>query len=123
PDGSIAFPGIGINVNGDPTLNPELADTATSIRRELGRRVEREGLMARLCNELEAVLSLSLEALVAEYRELSMILGQRVTVHPTGSDPWTGEALRIADDGELVVARDGAGEEVVSAADVSVRPG
>ncbi|MGH2608361.1 MAG: biotin--[acetyl-CoA-carboxylase] ligase, partial [Tepidiformaceae bacterium] len=42
PDGSIAFPGIGINVNGDPTLNPELADTATSIRRELGRRVERE---------------------------------------------------------------------------------
>ena len=36
-DGPIAFPGIGINVNGDPTINPDLRDIATSLRREVGR--------------------------------------------------------------------------------------
>ncbi len=120
--GPIAFPGIGINVNLDPTVNPELIETATSLRRELGHRVERESLLAHVCNELEWALGLPPGELVEEYRELSMILGRPVTVHPTGGHPWTGEALRIADGGELVVARDGAGEEVVSAADVSVRP-
>lgn len=123
PDGPIAFPGIGINVNGDPTANPELADTATSLRRELGRRVEREALMAGICNELELILTLPRDEMVARYRELSMILGRRVTVHPTGGPAWAGRAVRIAGDGELVVARDGAGEETVTAADVSVRPG
>jgi BirA family biotin operon repressor/biotin-[acetyl-CoA-carboxylase] ligase len=119
----IAFPGIGINVNGDPTVNPELSVTATSLRRELGHRVERESLLAAVCNELERVLALPSDELVAEYRELSMILGRAVTVHPAGGEVWTGEAVRIAEGGELVVMRDGAGEEVVAAADVSVRPG
>jgi BirA family biotin operon repressor/biotin-[acetyl-CoA-carboxylase] ligase len=120
--GPVAFPGIGINVNADPTVNPELRDTATSLHRALGRRVEREALLAAVCNELERAVALPREELVAEYRALSLVLGRPVAVHPTGGEPWTGTALRIADDGELVVARDGAGEEMVAAADVSVRP-
>jgi BirA family biotin operon repressor/biotin-[acetyl-CoA-carboxylase] ligase len=105
--GPIAFPGIGINVNADPTVNPELRDTATSLQRELGRHMGREALLASVCNELERALELPHDDLVAEYRTLSMVLGRRVTVHPTGGDPWNGEALRIAGNGELVVARDG----------------
>lgn len=120
--GPLAFPGIGINVNGDPTLNLELRETATSLRLALGRHVEREALLAAVCNELERAVALPQDELVAEYRSLSMVLGRRVTVHPAGEEPWSGEAVRIADDGELVVARDEGGEETVAAADVSVRP-
>lgn len=122
PSGPIAFPGIGINVNGDPTENPELQETASSLRLELDRVVDREILLARICDDLEASLHISREDLAEHYRDLSMILGRRVLVHPTREEPWTGEAIRITDSGELVVARDDGREETVTAADVSVRP-
>ena len=51
--GAVALPGIGINVNADPTVVPELRDIATCLARELGRPVQREALLARICNELE----------------------------------------------------------------------
>jgi BirA family biotin operon repressor/biotin-[acetyl-CoA-carboxylase] ligase len=121
--GALALPGIGINVNGDPTVLPELRNSATSLARELGRDVDREELLARLCGELERVLACPREAVIEEYREMSMILGRRVLVHPAEGQPWAGEATEIAEDGGLVVVRETGGVETVAAADVSVRPG
>ena len=123
PAGGLALPGIGINVNGDPTVLPELRETATSLRRELGREVEREGLLARICNELERTLACGREELIEEYRSLSMILGRLVIVQSAVGEAWSGEAMGIADDGELVVLRPTGEVETVTAADVSVRPG
>ena len=54
PAGLTAYAGSGINVNADPTADPALRDSATSLARELGREVSREGLLARVCDELEA---------------------------------------------------------------------
>jgi len=121
-DGAIAYPGVGINVNGDPTTIPELRDIATSLRRELGHPVPRERLLARVCNEIEATLSLPPVQLANAYRGLSMVLGRRVTVQPANGEPFEGLAEAIEDDGSLVVVRANGRRESVNAADVSVRP-
>jgi BirA family biotin operon repressor/biotin-[acetyl-CoA-carboxylase] ligase len=121
-DGFVAFPGIGINVNGDPTLIGELKDTATSLRRERGHPVLREALLARICNELEAAMAMPSDALVAAYRESSMVLGCDVVVSPAVGQPYEAWAKEIADDGSLVVVRRDGGAETVTAADVSLRP-
>ena len=122
PGGFVAFPGIGINVNGDPTLVPELAAIATSARRELGRPIAREALLARACSLLEAAIDAPPAALVPRYRERSLILGRRVAVVPAAGDAFEGLAVDITDDGSLVVRHQDGRHETVTAADVSVRP-
>ena len=122
-DGAVAYPGIGINVNIDPTLNPELRDIATSFLRELGTSVSRETLLADICNGLEAAMALPSDALHAAYAERSMILGRRVTVSPVSKEgPFEGVATGIEIDGTLVVERPDGSVSKVTAADVSVRP-
>lgn len=121
-EGAIAFPGIGVNVNGDPTLNPELRDVATSLRRELGRTVQRELLLARICNGLEEALALPEQELLAGYREMSMVIGRRVTVSPVQGAAFEAMAESIREDGSLVVRRGDGTDEIVTAADVSLRP-
>lgn len=120
--GALAFPGIGINVNGDPTLNPELRDVATSVRRELGRPVSREVLLARVCGEIEGALDLAADGLIERYRALSMVLGRRVRVSSAVGEQFEALAQDIAADGSLVVVTADGGVETVTAADVSVRP-
>lgn len=122
PFGSVALPGIGINVNADPTVVPELRDIATSLARELGRPVERELLLARVCNELEPLLDATAGHVLQEYRARSSTLGRRVLVAPVGGELFEGTAVAIEDGGELAVRRDDGEVEMVTAADVSVRP-
>ncbi len=122
PAGLVAFPGIGINVNGDPTVIAELRETATSIRRELGGPTDREALLAAICNALEAAIALPPAEAAARYRVLSMILGRRVVISPTAGPPYDARAESIADDGTLLVVRDSGERLDVHAADVSVRP-
>jgi len=120
--GGLGFPGIGINVNGDPTENPDLAESATSLARELGRAVDREALLAGVCNELEALLAAKLPDLIVEYRQCSCTLGRQVTVSPTGKEPFEATALSISDDGELMVRRGNGLVVAINAAEVSIRP-
>ncbi|MBI5947501.1 MAG: biotin--[acetyl-CoA-carboxylase] ligase [Chloroflexi bacterium] len=122
PEGPIAFPGIGINVNSDPSTLPGLADVATSLRNELGRDVDREALLARVCRELETWLAAPPKTVTAAYRALSLVIGKPVVVHPTGGEPYEAVASAIAPDGALVVTLPGGRLESVVAADVSVRP-
>jgi BirA family biotin operon repressor/biotin-[acetyl-CoA-carboxylase] ligase len=121
-EGPVAFPGIGINVNTDPSTLPGLSDLATSLRNELHRDVDREALLARVCRELEAWLAVPAEAVTAAYRALSLVLGKPVFVHPSGVEPYEAVATAIAADGALVVTLPGGRLESVVAADVSVRP-
>lgn len=121
-EGSVCYPGIGINVNGDPTANPNLRDIATSIRRELGTAVKREELLARVCNELERCLAMPEAELVAAYRERNLLLGRPVTVAPSGGMPYAAVAEEIAADGCLLVRLGSGAVEAVTAADVSIRP-
>jgi len=120
--GAIAFPGIGVNVNGDPTELAELEDIATSLSRELGREVAREPLLAAICNNLEQLLATPLASLVSEYRTLSCTLSREVEVIPSVGASYTGMAKAISDDGELMVERPDGLVIAVNAADVSLRP-
>lgn len=121
PAGTVAYPGIGINVNGDPTENPELRDIATSMLRELGRPVPREDLLAAVCNRLEAAIETPVPALIEAYRAHSLVLGRSVTITPIAGDPYAAIAREIAADGSLVIEREGGALETVTAAEVSLR--
>jgi len=121
PNGVVAYPGIGINVNGDPTVHPELVDIATSLRRELGQPVKREELLARICNALEALLETPEPDVVSRYRSLSMIIGREITVTPTTGEPYDAVAEDIAADGSLLVRRE-VELEAVTAGEVTIRP-
>lgn len=120
--GAVALPGIGINVNADPTVVPELRDIATSLARELGRPVEREQLLAQVCNTLEPLLEAGAGDVLAAYRAQSSTLGRRVLVAPVGGESFEGTAVAIEDSGELAVRREDGSLELVTAADVSLRP-
>jgi len=121
-DGCLALAGIGINVNGDPSLSPELAGIATSVGLELGHPVAPEPLLAHVCNELALALRLEVPALLGAYRKLSMVLGQEVLICPANGEPYPAVALSIEDDGALCVRRPDGRTETVVAADVSIRP-
>ena len=121
PGSALAMPGVGINVNGDPALNPELRDIATSIEKELGRHVDREQLLARVCNRLEALLTASPEWLIERYRELSMVLGRTITVQPLSGAAYDATATGIEPDGSLRITRSSGDVESIVAADVSIR--
>ena len=121
-DGPVAMPGIGINVNSDPTVNPALVDTATSLRRELNRHVARERLLATICNQLERTIALDPVALSGEYRSNSMIIGHQVTVSTASGESYEAIAEGIADDGGLVVLLTEGSRRTLIAEDVSVRP-
>ena len=122
PAGLTAYAGIGINVNADPTADPALRDSATSLARELGREVSREGLLARVCDELEGTLAMPEPALTESYRGSSLVLGRLITVEEADGG-YEARAVEIASDGALVVEREGGERLTVLAADVSVRPG
>lgn len=122
PEGPVAFPGIGINVNHDPSVVPELRGIATSLAAKRGRPVDREALFAALCNELEHSLTAPLEELLDEYRRANLVLGRQVHVAPVGGEPFVATALDIDEAGSLLVERAGGQRDVVTAADVTVRP-
>lgn len=119
---AVAYPGIGVNVNGDPTLLPGLAAIATSLRRELGRRVAREALLARACNLLEEALEQDPRKLVARYRELSLVLGRTVNVSDVAGASFEAVAEDVTEDGALIVRRADGARETLMAAELSLRP-
>jgi BirA family biotin operon repressor/biotin-[acetyl-CoA-carboxylase] ligase len=120
-DEAVVFPGIGVNVNADPGLNPELAGIASSLGLELGREVAREPLLARICNGIEEALAMDDATLFATYAAHSMILGRRVTVSPATGDAYEALAQEIAPGGGLIVELAGGERRELQAADVSVR--
>ncbi|MCG0238332.1 MAG: biotin--[acetyl-CoA-carboxylase] ligase [Firmicutes bacterium] len=122
--------GIGINVNQDPAaFPPELRETATSLRAELGAPVDRAALLRAVLAELEAGYDALLAGRFAaevlpRWRECSVTLGRRVRVTPVvpGAEVLTGLAREVAEDGALILELpDGTLRRVV-AGEVSLRP-
>lgn len=122
PAGALLFPGIGLNVNGDPRQIPGLADIATSLRIEAGATIDRETLLADICNHLERYLHSATDDLVAAYRKVSMILGRPVTVTEAGSATYEAVAVELTGDGSLVVEIGDGERRTVTAGEVSIRP-
>lgn len=99
-----AILGIGLNVNLDTAIYPEIAATATSVAQELGHTFPRLPLLARLLVELEAdYFRLRREGLApirSEWRGRLATLGQWVSVeegahHGLAEDVDDGGALLV----------------------------
>ncbi|MFN0093441.1 MAG: biotin--[acetyl-CoA-carboxylase] ligase [Dehalococcoidia bacterium] len=122
PGGLVAYPGIGINVNGDPGSSPELAGIATSIRKLTGGQVDREALLAGVCNRLESYLDGPSAVLSTDYRVMSLVTGRRVRLTFADGRAFDATADDILDDGTLRVRLPDGTTEDVTAAEVSLRP-
>lgn len=118
--------GIGINCN-MTAFSEEIAQTATSLRLELGEMVSREAVTAEILKAFYRNYRRFLEncsfagMLKQEYEELLVNRNRQVRVlDPKGE--YNGLALGINELGELLVKReDTAAVEVVYAGEVSVR--
>ena len=105
-----AVVGIGLNVSLNPAARPEIAETATSLARELGRAVDGVSLARELLRQLDrryaALRAGDRAGIFAEWRDRLGTLGRRVEV--VGAAQGGGEARRVvlaedvAPDGALV---------------------
>lgn len=112
--------GIGINVT-ERDFPSELRDVATSLSHHCASPVDRSRLIGALLNELEAVIStLPSRGFLAEYRERSFLLGERINVI-TAKETLPGTAVSINDSGHLLVRLDTGELRTLSSGEVSVR--
>lgn len=102
--------GIGVNVNNE--LPPELRETATSIHEALGVKAPRARVLIAILKEFDARYSLLLtgkgKEIVDEWKGLSETLNKRVMII-TENERVEGVALDVLEDGTLLV-KTGEGE-------------
>jgi BirA family biotin operon repressor/biotin-[acetyl-CoA-carboxylase] ligase len=117
-----ALVGIGVNVNLDAAAVPEIADTATSVRRELGRDVSREEVLAALLSAFEARYRDAQEgdAAFRAWRSRLDTLGRRVRA-TMGERVEEGIAEDVDAQGSLLIRRDDGSLAIVEAGDVTLR--
>ena len=101
--------GMGINVYKN-AITPEISDIATSL--------EDNGILLESTDDLvyaivegfigDVIVSLDKDALLAEYRRRSVIVGKAIEVHPVIAEPYEATVVGINDDFTLSVKlRDG----------------
>ena len=112
--GDAVVVGMGLNVHWDE-FPPEIASIATALN-IVGHAVSRDAVLDAWLREYDARLS-ALDSVLSEAVACSATLGRRVRVE-LASETFEGTAVRLTDDGHLVVARDGAGDIEVTAGDV-----
>ena len=120
-DVKYALVGIGLNVNFDVGAVPEIAEIATSVRRELGRDASREELLAALLNAFEVRYEQALEgdAVFQAWRSRLETLGRRVRA-TLGERVEEGVAEDVDAEGNLLVRRNDGSLAVVEAGDVTL---
>ena len=114
--------GIGLNVNLDVDRVAEIAGIATSLRRELGREVVREEVLAALLNRFEA-LYVEAErgpAVYAAWRSRLETLGRQVRV-TFGEQVEEGLAEDVDAEGSLILRRPDGSKVTIAAGEVTLR--
>ncbi|MBI2760270.1 MAG: biotin--[acetyl-CoA-carboxylase] ligase [Chloroflexi bacterium] len=120
---SFAIVGIGLNVNLDTAVIPEIADIATSIAREHGAPVSREQTLVALLNAFERWYDEPEPAVVrSAWRERLETLGQEVEVTFAGQSE-RGVAEDVDAEGSLLLRRRDGSRVVLPAGEVTLRPG
>lgn len=116
--------GTGINVN-TKAFPQEICQTATSLLLELGEETSRGELMAECMNDFEKYYEAFLQTedlslLQEQYNKLLLNRNRMVRVLEPGNE-YSGMALGINKDGELLVEREDGTRTAVYAGEVSVR--
>jgi len=108
--------GIGVNVTVDLRRLPqEIQETATSLKREMGKNVENEAVLSDLLREYNDFYATytgrGAEHLLTEYRGLCATLGKAVVIQTTKSK-ISGSAIDISPAGALVLDSGGKRMEI-----------
>lgn len=117
PDGVEAVViGMGLNANGP--LPPELTATAVTLAELCGRPVDREDLLVATLRRVDELLGQVRGPEVAErYRDLSATLGRAVRVE-LEQGALEGRAVDVGVDGHLVVEADDGQQQLLAVGDV-----
>ena len=116
--------GAGINVN-IQSFSEEIKEVATSLQMVTGKRLHRADLISSCMEEFEKcyekfIQTEDLSLLLEEYHNLLVNKDQKVCVLDPGGE-YTGTALGIDKNGELIVRKDNGEVTLVYAGEVSVR--
>ena len=119
---SYAILGIAVNVNLDPTSNPEISETATSLRQVLKREVSRLEILPALLSEFEELYNALRRGEPIDRLWLRQLetLGRDITI-TCGSEVWQGCAESVDDDGNLLLRRPDGSLLTIAAGDVTLR--
>lgn len=97
-----ALVGIGVNVNYDVEEAQEIAAIATSLKRELGREMDRELLLAAVLNRFERLYHEATGSVLEAWRARLETLGRRVRVALAG-ETYEGLATGVDGSGNLLL--------------------
>ncbi|MFH2011505.1 MAG: biotin--[acetyl-CoA-carboxylase] ligase [Pseudomonadota bacterium] len=116
--------GVGLNVNFDPSIYPEIGDTSTSISKALGKEISRVKLLRSILEEIEKGYNLFKEGKITQIRNEwdthSLLTGKPVKVTSFGNTE-EGIAESVDEDGYLIL-RDHKGERKrIFSGDVTLR--
>jgi len=118
--------GFGLNANFlvEQVFPKSLKKAATSLEKELGRKVQLEELFKAMLEKLESKYDQcgerGLAFLLVEWRKYAAFLGRKVEVR-SGSEKLHGVALDVDDDGALVLRLEDGATKCLLAGDVSLR--
>jgi BirA family biotin operon repressor/biotin-[acetyl-CoA-carboxylase] ligase len=117
-----AIVGIAVNVNLDIDLIPEIADFATSLKREIGIPVPRLTMLSALLSDFEKVYKdmRKGEPVEVEWKRRLNTLGKQVTVR-CGRSVHKGIAENVDQDGNLLLRLLDGKLELISAGDVTLK--
>lgn len=123
----VVIVGLGVNLGGvDEDFPPELKPIATSVAAELGQPVTRTAVLGPVLAGLGPLLDAleQGEGLPwSRWQRFSVVEGREVRLDEAGGGVVHGRAIRVAEDGALVVRLADGTEERHMAGDVTVLPG
>ena len=115
-----AIIGIGLNVN-QMNFSGDLAATATSLRKEYGRELDRRNVFRQIMSSLESLYTDvnrgNFDTVLMEWKARAAVFGKRIKLSQT-ANVIEGIAIALADDGGLIVET-GSGQRVFHAGDVT----
>lgn len=116
--------GLGLNVNSMPEEEQGLPNPAASILKETGGMVSRNELVTEILTRFDGyyrdVLTGRIEYLNERWNALSLVLGQEVYIESQGEEV-EGTALRIDQEGAMIIRRIDGREQRILSGDVSLR--
>jgi BirA family biotin operon repressor/biotin-[acetyl-CoA-carboxylase] ligase len=121
---SYSIVGIGININFDTGLYPEIAGLATSLSLQLGHELPVGQVALRVYTELEALYLQTVKpaAIISQWAAGMDTIGRRVKVQ-SGNSAIEGVAESINGSGHLVLRLDDGSTQEILAGDVLPIPG
>jgi BirA family transcriptional regulator, biotin operon repressor / biotin---[acetyl-CoA-carboxylase] ligase len=116
-----AIIGIGINVNFDPSSNPDIATLATSLSNETGNRVSLEDLYSAVLTEMEKLYFQVKTGMRIhdDWQNHMETLGRQITVK-SGDTIEQGTAESVTENGSLLLRHHDGSLIEIMAGDVSV---